>query len=209
MTQPFSNLIKLVAKLPGKCVVDSFALAKLTVCGFMCADKEHSDSSDGVVTDFNTYTESFGKHRLGEKVWEHPEHRCALRTTEKPPEFVWMKTAADWGQELASWQTNACIKFLYKRDSSIKNSPWCWRRLWSHVLTHITIPKIHREKEFHSTEAYCGNVLQCLKKKHKKKQKRNTTCLHTVVLCHLSVQKTRQSKSLKIRFRINITVSKS
>lgn len=166
VTQPFSNLIKLVAKLPEKCVVDSFAAAKLTVLQMwldsLRTDKEHSDSSDEEVTDFNTYTESFGKHRLGEKVREHPEHRCALRTTEKPPEFVWMKTA-DWGQELASCQTNAKTSVLNFRIKGIVqwkieilpiyDSPWCRRRLWSHVLTHITIPEIHRAKEFHLTEA--------------------------------------------------------
>lgn len=39
----------------------------------------------------NTYAESFGKHRLCEKVWEHPEHCCSLQKTKTLPELVLIK----------------------------------------------------------------------------------------------------------------------
>lgn len=191
-----SHSLILVAKLPEKCVVDSFAPAKLTVLQMWLTDKEHSDSSDEVVTDFNTYTESFGKHRLGEKVREHPEHRCALRTTEKPPQFVWMKTA-NWGQELASCQTNArtsvlnfCIKGIVQWKIEILpiyDSPWCRRRLWSHVLTRITKRKNSTQQR--PIVAMYSNV-----KKTKTKNPRRITQHVSILLC-CAIQVSRKHSS--------------
>lgn len=67
----------------------------------------------------STYAESFGKHGLSEKVWEHPEHCCSLWKTETPPKFAWMVTRG--------WVHGPVFRKWGKSDTYGRETH-CWRR---------------------------------------------------------------------------------